>query len=221
MGRSLAEILPLALAATVSPGGLLFVMMILSGKGNARRNSLMFLLGGSFFLIVLGTVVTATYKPAVSSAGNPGRLAGVIDIVLALLIAVIIIRSMLTGKSPKQPQEENPGPRRQRPYPVLGFVFMLINISTLIPFIAAVKLLADDRLGVIENMPMFAILVAVTMFMIAFPVIISYLVPDRSQKVLGPVESFMSRHGQQIAHAYFLAIAAYLAVKGLITLSGA
>jgi len=53
MERTLLEILPLAVAATISPSGLLFVTIILSGKENPRRHALLFLLGAVTFLIAM------------------------------------------------------------------------------------------------------------------------------------------------------------------------
>ncbi|MEK7816705.1 MAG: hypothetical protein AAB281_00455, partial [Actinomycetota bacterium] len=69
MGTTLLEILPLAAAAAVSPTGLLFVMMILSGSEGAERKATRFVAGAALFLLALGMIVTLAWTPVIKSAG--------------------------------------------------------------------------------------------------------------------------------------------------------
>ncbi|MHB1325848.1 MAG: hypothetical protein ACYC0L_06550 [Thermoleophilia bacterium] len=78
MEKTLLEILPLAIAATFSHGGLLFVSMITSGKDRPVKNS------------------------AVTSESHPGSFAGAIDILFGLLIIVVIGRPVFSEKKRKR-----------------------------------------------------------------------------------------------------------------------
>lgn len=211
MEKVFLQVLPLAVAGAVSPTGLLFVMMILSGKDNPNRKALSFVIGSTVFLIVLGIFVGYTYKSAVHTASRPKLISAVVDIGLGLLILAIVIRSVFLEKKEKPAKER----KWKIPYLLVGFMYMIINISTLIPFIAAIKVIADDKLESGDNLFLFAAVLVITMFMIAFPVVITFLAPKSSERILGPVKTFMSKHGSQIADVYFALMAVYLILKGI------
>jgi len=217
MEKTFLEILPLAIAATFSPSGLLFVTLILSGKERPNRNASLFLAGAAVFLIILGTVVMVTYKSAVSASGQPDRLSGILDIVFGCLVIAFITFSLVRGKKKKASTSKK---THKRPFIVMGFGFMAINTSSLIPFIAASKIITDSDLGLQDSLPLFIILVAISMLMISFPVLVSVMMPKRSEVVMGPVKSFMKKHGGTIAKVYFLLIAVYLIVHGIGEMRG-
>jgi hypothetical protein len=218
LATTLAQILPLAIGATISPSGLLFVMLILSGKGeDTKKSALKFILGALMFLVCLGLLILFLYRPAINSASSPSRLSAILNIVLGTLIALMILRSTFFKNKAKTTSRK----KRNLPYFVLGFAYMLTNVSTLIPFIAAVKIIADDGLAGLDNLALFAIVLIITMMLVSFPVIVTYLMPNKSARILVPVEAFMSKHGSQIARAYFFLIAIYLIVHGIRGLQAA
>lgn len=102
----------------------------------------------------------------------------------------------------------------------MGFLFMLINASSLIPFIAASKIIAENDIGFVNALIAFIALILITMFMVSFPVLVILLMPGRSEKVMVPVKSFISRHGTQVAQAYYFLIALYLIYKGVTGIRG-
>ncbi|MBI5871449.1 MAG: GAP family protein [Actinobacteria bacterium] len=216
MEKVFLEILPLALAATISPSGLLFVTLILSGKENPKRHAILFLLGAITFLIVLGSFLLVTFKPAIEAASQPDKRSGYLDIAFGVLIIIFIGQGLIFGKK-KKPDKEK---KRKRPFLILGFGFMIINTSTLIPFIAACKIISDGGLPAAEDLILLAFLILTTMLMISFPVIITVLMPKKSDVVMVPVKNFMSKHGSVIAKSYFLLIAGYLIFHGIRELQG-
>ncbi|MFA5802101.1 MAG: GAP family protein [Thermoleophilia bacterium] len=211
MEKSLLEILPLALAATISPSGLLFVTMILSGKDHPKKNSVLFLCGAVLLLVVLGSAISLTYKSAVATAGHPDNTAGILDIVMGILIIVFIGKTVIFGKKDRPARKK----KQHRPYLIMGFLYMIINASSLIPYIAASKMIAENEIGLGNTIVVFTALILITMFMISFPVMITILLPEKSERVMAPVKSFMARYGNQIAQGYFFLIAIYLIVHGI------
>ncbi len=209
MLATLARILPLALTAAINPTGLLLVMSILSSKEDPGKKSRSFLLGALMFLIVLGLLITFTFHPAVQQAKNPNRISAAIDVLLGLLIFLALGISKF-GKRKDKPKKK----QRKRPFAVIGFLYMLLNASTLIPFIAATKIISDQEPGFWDKLPLFAVLVLITMSMISLPVIVSSLFPEQAERVLGPLKSFMARHGRTVADVFFLAMAVYLFIYG-------
>lgn len=211
MLTTFARILPLALTAAISPTGLLLVMSILSGKESPVKKSRAFILGAFVFLIALGLLISLTFHPAVQQTSNPGKTSAVIDIVLGLLILGVLVVSVFHKKKEKPAKKK----KRKRPYTLLGFGYMLVNYSTLIPYIAAAKIINDGDLGFWEKLPLFVILILITMSLVSLPVAVTWLFPEQSGRILGPVKTFMSRHGRMIANVFFLAMAIYLIVYGV------
>lgn len=213
MTATLIQILPLAIGATFSPSGLVLVVGILSGSENPRRKAFAFVTGSASFLLVLGLAVLLVLKPATGAAPHSHRVSGIIDIVLGLLIVAIVVHGTISK------QHEKKGDRRRRvPYGLLGFSFMLVNTSTLVLYVAACKIIVDGGHGLLRNVLLLAVLIAITMFLIAFPVAIAYAAPRGSERILAPVSALMSRYGNRIASVYFLLMAAYLLVRGVTLL---
>lgn len=212
MERTFLEILPLAIGAAISPTGLLFVMMILSGKDNSKKSALGFVLGGTLFLTMLGLFIFFTAKPAVNSTNHPDITSSIIDIILGLLILAIVAKSVFFKKKPKTDAQK----KKKRPYPMMGFLYMVINISTLIPFIAAVKIISMNKLAPWDGIAILLVTIVIAMSMIAFPVVISYAMPTESQKILGPVNGFMAKNGAKISNVYFALMALYLLYHGVV-----
>ena len=215
MDATFLKVLPLAIGATISPTGLLFVMMILSGKDNPKKKALAFIIGSILFLITLGLFIFFTFKPIIQSTAHPDVTSSIINIVLGLIIILIVIKSVFFKKKDKPKDDAK---KHKKPYLVLGFLYMLINISTLIPFIAAVKIVAANKLHLMDDFWMVGTVIIITMLMVAFPVIITYAMPKESTKILGPVTAFMSKHGAQIANVYFMLMAVYLIYAGFTKL---
>jgi len=211
MDPTLLKVLPLAIGATISPTGLLFVMMILSGKDSPKKKALSFILGATLFLIILGLIIFFTAKPAIQSTNRPDVTSSIIDIVLGILIVLIVIKSVFFKKKDKQADSK----KHKKPYSVIGFLYMFINVSTLIPFIAAIKIIAENKLAPLDDLSMVIAVILITMFMVAFPVIITYAMPKKSEAILGPINGFMSKHGSTIANVYFMLMAIYLIYAGI------
>ena len=211
MDKTFLQVLPLVIGATISPTGLLFVMMILSGKDSPKKKALSFVLGSTVFLILLGLLIFFTAKPAINATAHPDVTSSVIDIVLGLFIVLIVIKSVFFKKKDK-PVDKN---KHKKPYSVIGFLYMFINVSTLIPFIAAIKIIAANKLAPWDNISIVIAVILITMLMVAFPVIITYSMPKKSETILGPVNAFMSKHGSKIANVYFVLMATYLIYHGV------
>ncbi|MEI6237163.1 MAG: GAP family protein [Candidatus Saccharibacteria bacterium] len=211
MDKTFLAVLPLALAATISPSGLLFVMMILSGKDKPKTKSLQFVLGAAAFLFILGLITFLTFKPAINATAHPSATSAIIDIIFGVLILGVIVHSVFGKKKDKTDNKKH-----NIPYILIGFLYMIINVSTLLPYVAALKIISTNKLGVFDDFWMFIVVLLITMLMVSFPVVITYALPNSSKKILDPTTRFFSKYGKTIANVYFFAIAIYLIAKGVI-----
>jgi hypothetical protein len=209
--KPIIETLPLAIAAAFSPSGLLFVMLIMSGK-KGKKGALLFNIGGIAFL----TTVVIVFDLVIRIIGGGQKssdptVSCYIDIFLGILIVFITLRNIFK-KSSKESKV------LQLPLFVFGFVYMGINLSSLIPFIAADKTLLMSNLAPLPYFISVVVLIIVAMSLMLFPVIVEYMLPNRSQKVLAPIEKFMQKHGKILANGYFLLIAVYLIIRSIVQL---
>ena len=204
------------MGAAISPSGLLLVIGILSLESgeNPRRKALSFLVGSAAFLLIIAMVILFLIKPAIPTAVHHGKLSGIIDIVLGCLVGLAVVWSSFFKRAKKKRR------KRKIPYTAVGFSFMLLNTSTLVLFVAACKIVVEGRLGLPETTSLLLAVVTVTLSLMAFPVLITYAMPQQSEKILAPITSVMSSHGSQVARAYFLLMAAYLVTHGVLTVCG-
>ncbi|MHB1382071.1 MAG: GAP family protein [Thermoleophilia bacterium] len=214
MARTLLEILPLVLAAALSPTSLVMVITILGGKGDARRNSLLFVTGGAIFLVLFGLAVMLVFNHVVIPIDYKGRLSFWIDIVLGAAIILLVFRSFF-GKE-KQDRKDKAG---NRPYLVVGFLMMLINSSTEVPFMAACKIITEARLPLWDAAILFSLQVIITMSLLSFPVALSYVAPRRSAAVLDRFGALITRYGNLLVKVIFLLVGAYLIWRGVRALA--
>lgn len=212
MKQTLAEILPLALAASLNPTAVLVESAIISGREQGRRDSLLFVIGGTCFLVALGLLVMFFFNHTVLPSDHYRRLSAWIDIILGLLIALVVLRSLAGGRK-KESRWARTG--RRRPYLIVGFIFMAVNTSTNIPFVAASKAIADNQLPWEEAAVLFVLLVLVTISLMTFPVAFSYAAPQQAERVMLRLNAFFSRYGNRLVQGFFLLVAVYLVWKGL------
>lgn len=213
MGSIFIQILPLALAASVNPTGLLFIMMILSGEAGLRHGA-RFLTGATLMLVVLGLLVVLAWDKGASEASDHRSLAsGIADILLGVAVIVLLAKAIFMKKASSPRLRQG-----RRPWLALGVLYMLTNFSSLIPFIAAARIIGDGSLSPWEELVLLVPLILIAMTMVTFPVAANWLAPQKSQRVLEPLGRFMSRYGARITEGIFLVIAAYLVLHGVVTI---
>lgn len=214
MEMTFIQILPLVLAASMSPTGLLFVMMILAGDSGVRHGT-RFLAGATVTLVILGLLVVLAWNKGASEAGSHHALAsGIADILLGVAVIALLAKAIFMKKASSSIHAH---PSR-RPYLILGALYMATNFSTLIPFIAAGRIIAEDNLEHGGEIVLLVPLILITMAMITFPVLLTRIAPHGSQVVLDPLNRFMSRYGARITEVIFLVIAIYLVLHGVVTI---
>lgn len=213
MGSVLLTIMPLALAASLNPTGVLLESSIISGPGNGRRNALLFVIGATSFLIVLGLAVMFVFNHTVLPSVHHARLSAAIDIGLGMLIALAVLGSMVRGGGTRRSQPASRA--RHRPYLAVGLLFMAVNTSTNIPFVAASKGIADGGLPLYEEAITFSLLVLITLSLLAFPVVFAYAAPVRAESVMRRLRRVMDDYGLMFARGFFLLVAGYLVWKGI------
>ena len=105
MGDLVPRLIITGLAAAVSPVAVMVLLAVLSRK-NARRNSLLWLLGFTATLIALGVVMVYIFH--LGGSGETSKVDGYIDIVLGFLCLLPIPWTFMKKRKEKK------GPRNRQ-----------------------------------------------------------------------------------------------------------
>lgn len=207
MLNTFLQVLPLSLGGAVNPVGILIIFFIITGKNRPLKRAWSFLAGSTTFLIL---VIFAEYfllKYTLGTARHQTSASALIDIAIGIfLILLAIFRKKQRVKSEKK--------RNLWGEFIYGFIFMIIDISTLVLYFAAIKIISEDKLALPQNIVLFTVNTIIVMSTMTLPVFLASVMPARSDIVLNPLKSFINKHGQLISKIVIVIIGLYLIYKG-------
>jgi hypothetical protein len=202
------QVLPLSLGGAVNPFGILIIFFLLAGKDRPLRRTWLFLLGSTIFLIAVVIVEHALLNYTLGIARHQTSTSSIIDIALGIILILLAIfrkkqQKAKTKKASNMWQEL-----------VAGFFFMAIDLTTLVLYFAAVKLVFDAKLPFLENVTLFTANIIIVMFTMALPPFLATIMPHKSTQVLDALNRFVEKRGQLISKIVIIVIAFYLIYKG-------
>jgi threonine/homoserine/homoserine lactone efflux protein len=210
MGDLIPKLILTGLAASISPVAVMILITVLSRK-NAKRNSLLWLLGFTLTLFALG--FAGVYLLSAGGSGGTSDIDAYIDIALGALCLLAIPFDLLRGKKSGEPKVE--GEMSVKRAFSLGCISMLINSSTFIIFISGLHEISRSNLVVLEEIISLAILTVFTLTTVLIPIAIYFVFPSRSERALAALEGWLTKHKKLIGTATLLVFGAYLVIKGL------
>lgn len=216
MGSLLPEVIPLALAASVSPILFVEVLAVLSGPGRLRRG-LAFALGCAIPLVAVGVVILLV-GDAVSLPKSPTAKA-VIDVVLG----VALLAFGLTGVRRPAPTDEAKAQRKQpssdpRRTLVFGIGSMTTNVTSLAFYLPAMKLIGGADVSVASRVLVTALTIVIVLAPALIPLGLVGLAPEASTHGLTKLRDGMSRHGRKARVVLGIGFGVWLLVKGISAL---
>jgi hypothetical protein len=216
----IGEILPLAVAAAISPFPIIGVLLTLVGPG-ARLNGPLFLLGWLSGLIVIGAIgLTLATAVGTASDGAPSSFGRSTQIVLGGLLVVFAVRQWR-----KRPKSGEPVPMPRWMSAVegfssikaagLGFALSAANPKNLILTLAATSTIASRDLGLTDQIVVYAIYGVIATIGVALPVVTYFALGDRSKPVLNNLRSWLALHNAAIMAVIFLVIGVKVLGQGI------
>ncbi len=176
-----------------------------------RRNSLLFILGYTVALVVLGVVVVYIFH--LGGGGGTHKIDGYIDLSLGA-ICFLAVPYSLRKKDKKRTSGVESGSTAFRSFS-LGSMALLLNPSTYLIFISGLHVISLAHLGRQDDFLAIAFLTLVTLVTLLVPIIIFFVFPKRAEKVLDSFKAWLTKHKQVIGAAVLLVFGAYLLTKGL------
>lgn len=211
MSELLPRVIVTGLAASVSPVAVMILISVMFKK-NARRNSLLFLLG--YTLVLIGLGVAGIYLFHAGSSGRPkSNIEGYIDVALGVLCFAALLLNFRKGTKKREPDAEA-DLKASRAF-LLGIIAMLVNLSTLIFFISGTHEISSARLGASDDLLALSLLIAFTLITLIIPIAVFFAFPARAESALGSLKAWLAKHNKVIGAAVLVAFGTYLVVKGI------
>jgi len=220
MAALLASVLPLAVGAAISPTLLALQLLVLTGTTSPRARAWALAAGAALVLAafsILGLTVLARLHP--DHRGHASLRDAVIMFIAAGLLAALSLRSLLTRPTAAEHQNKRTAGRLQSaPTPLfvgVGAVGMVVNFSTLVLFLPALREITRSSTDLLVRSVAFAVLYLVTLLPVLAPVGLVTVLGARADPVLAAARGFVTRHARRIGIGIEVVFAVYLAVKGL------
>lgn len=209
MLSTLTKIIPLALGGAVNPVGILIVFMLLSKQDKPIKHAWVFLSGFTAGLIFLALIAHLILKYTYGVSIHQNIYSAIFNIVIG--ITLILLALFLKSK---QRRKTEPSGNLWRLF-VEGFIFMIVvDISTLLFYIATMKVIFDAKLPFIDNVVIMVINILIVISTMALPALLATLTPNKSAGLLNALHLFVTKRGQLIGKIVIIIIAIYLILKG-------
>lgn len=225
----LIKLTPLALGAAVSPVMLAAVILILSGRDRPLRRAIVFALGAT---VVLGAI--GVFALLVLGGGTGGGSTDVsqghahsdsIDIAFGVLLLALAGRQVariLKGRAKPDVSDdeeiEASVPKHGTAtikYLAGGAAAMLMNFSTIVIYIPAMRILAEPGHTTAERAVGLAYVTLIAMAVAIIPIALYASAPRFAARMLEPVGTWTKRHSKEIGAVILIVFGIYLLFKGM------
>lgn len=213
MSKLLAETIPLALAAAISPVVFLLQLATLSGERRLARGTAV-AAGAAVPLVAVG--LFAVFVGRSESFSPSETTKAVIDLVLGLVLVFGVglraLRSSPSTKEESHPKRHEAGMRGSF---MLGLAAMTTNVTTFAFYIPAMRFVALSDVSYTEQALAAFLVLAITLAAVLFPLGLTAIAPDRSGRVLDALARWLSGHSRRNQIVLGFGLGAWLVVKGI------
>jgi len=214
------KVLPLSLASAVSPATLAVSLVLLGAKSHPRLKAFAYLLGGAVvagMLTVLGLLLAGG-----ESTSDVPHSHAVIDIVLGAILAVLGIVALAV--KPRKDggalsRLDSKPPRRQiAACGMMGLLAMGLNVSSQVPFIAAVREVGRSAVSVSLKAVALGIACVLLLLPMILPLAMYLVASGAAARILTPVSAAATKYGRYVIAAICLIIGAVFIRDGVAKL---
>jgi threonine/homoserine/homoserine lactone efflux protein len=218
--HAIGEVLPLAIAAAISPFPIIGVVLMLVTP-RARLNGPAFVVGWMVGLAAIGAIGLSLATAAGSDDhGNPSSSADAIQIVLGALLLAFAVREW--RKRPRHGERvAMPGwmsavdefsPAKAW---AAGLVLSAVNPKNLLLTLAAATTIAATDLSGADQVIAYLVYALVASIGVAVPVVIYWTMGSRSSEVLEGLKAWLAQNNATIMAVVFLLLGAKVLGQGI------
>jgi hypothetical protein len=219
MGSLLIGVLPLALGAAVSPTLLALQLLVLSGGGNRLARAWALVVGAALVLGAFSLLcVTALSRLRPHHAHRSLTDAAVL-ILSGVLLAVLAVRSRIRTPTVGEKHTSRTGGRlasASSPWFIgVGAVGMVVNFSTLLLVLPAVREIVHSNVGASDKVVVFVVLYVIVLLPVLVPVLLAQVLGRRADHALDATHRWIGRNSRTIGTVIEAVFAVYLVTKGI------
>jgi hypothetical protein len=211
VGTLLAETLPLALGAAVSPVLFLLQLTTMTGPRPIARGAAL-ALGAAVPLAILSAVAVSVGSGS-DSLRHDTTIKAALDLSLGALLLLLALRTAMRPPKARAP-ESGRAPSLRRSF-LLGVAGMATNASTIVLYLAALKLIAASDVGDVAKAAVTVVVFAIAMAVVLVPLALTAIAPGPAGRVLGVTGTWMSAHRRAIGIVLLVVFGTWLTAKGV------
>jgi hypothetical protein len=222
VGWITTELVVVSLAAMLSPTTLTFSVLTVVLGDRPLRTAVLFFLGAAGATLAIGVIAAFVIGDvaAASHPDNPKTWVAILDVVLAVVVAVFAVRLVRkppeaekTAKTVAQMSKVASSPA----IAIVGAGAALANPGAFIPI--ALKTISELGPTAAEYFFDWIFFTIVSLLPLLIAIVLLIVARDRALRVLGSVRSFLEGHAVQIAAVILVLLAAALLRNGIAGLT--
>ena len=220
MNEAIGQVLPLAVVAALSPFPIIAVVLMLATP-RARTNGPAFLLGWIVGFTAVGTIVLlASSGIDATDDGEQATWVSLLELALGLLLVALAVkqwrgrpRGDATAELPKWMQSvDHFHPPKAA---VMGVLLSAVNPKNLVLTVAAAATIAASGIDAGEQAIALAIFIFVGTLGVGTPLVMFFVLGERSAKLLDELKSWMAANNTVIMAVITLVIGAKILGDGI------
>lgn len=212
MASLLIKIIPLDLAATLSPGILALSIILLSGRNKPKEKTFSLLLGT---LVIAITIAIAGFflGQAATPKVGPTLASAIIDCILGIVFILWGFK-LLSSKERKIKNQEGGGPEFFKWF-TIGIVVSATNFDAVLLSFAAAKEVGNSALGILSLIILLIVNIFFFVLPTSLPMAIDLLFPKFTGLLLEKINRVVLKYSRYILFAMFLIFGIYFLSKSL------
>jgi cytochrome c biogenesis protein CcdA len=210
MSSLLAQVIPLALGAAISPVIFLLQLSTLTGTRPIARGTAL-TVGAAITLIIGSTIGVLVGDTGFSTRDT---LQAVINIAFGVLLIAVGLRALLRPPKPKEPKADAREPSLRGSF-LAGVGGMASNVTTFALYIPALALIAGSGLPMRQQGIAALVILLLTLMVAWIPLVLAIAVPAASTRLLPWLGAWMTANNRWIQVALGLGFGIWLAGKGI------
>jgi threonine/homoserine/homoserine lactone efflux protein len=216
----IGDVLPLAIAAAISPFPIIGVVLMLVTP-RARVNGPMFIVGWLVGLAVVGALGLLVIGAAgASDDGEASTGASLFRVVLGAVLLGLAVRQWLkrprAGDEPKMPSWMNAVDHfSARKAATTGFALSAVNPKNLILTLAATTTIAASDLSSADQAIAYGVYGLIATLGVAAPLVVYFTMGSRAAAILDSTKSWLAQNNAAIMAVIFLVLGAQLIGAGI------
>jgi threonine/homoserine/homoserine lactone efflux protein len=217
MNQAIGQVLPLAVAVSISPIPIIAVVLML-GTPRARVNGPAFVLGWIIGLGALGTLILVVSSGADAyEDGEPAAWVSWLKLALGVLVLLVALKQWRGRHAAKEQPKWMQTVDHFTPVKAFGMAVLLsaVNPKNLLLTVAAAAAIAETGISAAQQELALAIFVVLGTVGPAIPVAIHLVLGERSKKLLDGLNSWMAANNAVIMAVIMLIIGVKLVGDGI------